>query len=278
MKPRNKIPNFSQAHIVAISKILGDTEKGLKGYEIGQTLQSCGIPDCSPLLTKWKRIHDAFCSVQNSEQIGNRVVLFINRSMDPALFVRNPDIFRWRQEELKKALSLSGLSINDSGRVTFTKAAETLDDAIAAANRMKSELERRKAHPHVFQFCNAEILTENYFHSVVEAMKSITSRIRSLANTDGDGVDLLDSAFGFKFPQLPRVAINSLDTPTRQGEQRGFLNLLKGLYGVIRNPLSHEAKIEWDMDEQDALDILTTISFVHRKLDASIPISRKEDI
>ena len=45
------------------------------------------------------------------------------------------------------------------------------------------------------------------------------------------------------------------------------MNLLKGLYGTIRNPLAHNPKIEWDMTEQDALDILTMISLVHRKLD-----------
>jgi hypothetical protein len=28
-------------------------------------------------------------------------------------------------------------------------------------------------------------------------------------------------------------------------------------------------KIEWPMPEQDALDILTTISLIHRKLDAA---------
>ena len=45
------------------------------------------------------------------------------------------------------------------------------------------------------------------------------------------------------------------------------MNLLKGLYGTIRNPMAHNPRVEWDMTEQDALDILTTISLVHRKLD-----------
>lgn len=31
--------------------------------------------------------------------------------------------------------------------------------------------------------------------------------------------------------------------------------------------LAHDPKVEWDMTEQDALDILTMISLVHRKLD-----------
>jgi hypothetical protein len=32
-----------------------------------------------------------------------------------------------------------------------------------------------------------------------------------------------------------RPAINPLTTETQQGEQQGFMNLLKGLYGTNRN-------------------------------------------
>lgn len=38
---------------------------------------------------------------------------------------------------------------------------------------------------------------------------------------------------------------------------------------MVRNPLAHNAKIEWDMSEQDALDTLTMLSLVHRKLDSA---------
>jgi uncharacterized protein (TIGR02391 family) len=63
------------------------------------------------------------------------------------------------------------------------------------------------------------------------------------------------------------LAINQLVTETDKGEQRGFINLLTGLFGTIRNPLAHNPKVEWDMSEQDALDILTMASLIHRKLD-----------
>ena len=80
------------------------------------------------------------------------------------------------------------------------------------------------------------------------------------------GVDLVHAAFGMR-DGPPLLAINRLDTQSLEGEQRGFVSLLKGLYGTIRNPLAHNSRLEWDMTEQDALDILTTISLVHRKLD-----------
>ena len=69
---------------------------------------------------------------------------------------------------------------------------------------------------------------------------------------------------------MPMLRINDLKTETDRGEQRGFANLLVGLFGTIRNPLAHNPKVEWQMTEQDAIDLLTTASLVHRKLDNAI--------
>jgi hypothetical protein len=44
------------------------------------------------------------------------------------------------------------------------------------------------------------------------------------------------------------------------------------MFGAIRNPLAHAPKIDWPMLEQDALDILTLVSFVHRKLDGTVKL------
>ena len=93
----------------------------------------------------------------------------------------------------------------------------------------------------MLKFCKAELLEENYFHAVFEAMKSITAKIRTLSGLSGDGCDLVHDAFGQKYGD-PLLAINPFQTETHKGEQYGFMNLLKGLYGTIRNPLAHYPK------------------------------------
>lgn len=45
------------------------------------------------------------------------------------------------------------------------------------------------------------------------------------------------------------------------------MHLLKGIFGTFRNTTAHAPKITWNIDEQDALDILSTVSLIHRKLD-----------
>jgi len=267
VKAKQIIPIFMGPHLEAIAKILGDTKEGLTGSEIGHKLQQCRIPDCDPSITKWKRLYNAFAEFQNRHRVGNHVIVFIKEAMNPASYTGSPDIFQSRKEKLNVVLALSGYRVGDDGIMRRTTKASTLDEALERANRMQEQLRRRNAHPEVIRFCEAEIIANNNFHAVLEAMKSIASRIRSLSNLKSDGANLVKDAFGLGQTDSPLLAINSLDTETLRGEQRGFVNMLVGLFGMIRNPTAHEPKIEWPMEEIDALDILTMISFIHRKLD-----------
>ena len=45
--------------------------------------------------------------------------------------------------------------------------------------------------------------------------------------------------------------------------------MLNGVTHMVRNVTAHELKIKWIVNEQDAIDILTTISFLHKQLDES---------
>ena len=264
---RNRVPPLDGQQLEAISKVLADTDTGLTGSQIGHLLEECAIPDVSPGTTKWKRLYNAFVEFQNQQMVGNHVVKFINKAMSPVSYADQPEVFRERRDRLNTVLALCGMTIGDDGRVRAAARAANLDEALERANRLKAELTRRKVHPDVLRHCSAEILQRNYFHAVEEAMKSITTKIRRLSDLTCDGADLADGAFSLGKSVAPLLALSPLDTETLRNEQKGFVNLLKGLYGTIRNPLAHEAKIEWEMNEQDALDILTMISLVHRKLD-----------
>ena len=46
-----------------------------------------------------------------------------------------------------------------------------------------------------------------------------------------------------------------------------FANLLKGLFGAFRNPTAHGARNIWPMPEDDALDLFSLASYVHRRID-----------
>jgi uncharacterized protein (TIGR02391 family) len=262
-----RIPRFDSQQLTAISKILADTNRGLTGTEIEHLLRECQIPDVSIEMTKWKRLFNALAGIQNEKQVGNHTVMVINRAMNPVQYTERPELFAARRQELNTVLAFCGMTIGEDGRIRRVQVATNLSDAMERASRLHHALVIRKVHEDVLKFCKAEFLEENYFHAVFEAMKSIAAKIRDLAALRSDGADLVQEAFALGKEVSPILAINSLVTETDKGEQRGFMNLLVGLFGTIRNPLAHNPKIEWDMSEQDALDILTTASLIHRKLD-----------
>lgn len=258
------IAPFELGILEAVAKILGDTDSGLTGSEIGNILANLSIPDVDSSNTKWKRLLNAFITFQNEHQVGNHVVAFIHCCMEIARYVDKQELFAERKEKLNCVMSLRGMELRDDGKLHRVSVAKTISEAQQRANRLKSQLVLRGVHENIFHYCEAEIIADNYFHSVVEAIKSITVKVREKSGLDLDGEKLVSKAFD---GDMPTLIINSFDTETLKGEQRGFSSLLKGLYGAVRNPLAHESKIEWNMSEQDALDVLCLISLIHRKLD-----------
>lgn len=258
------LPPINGSVLEGISKVLGDTSNGLTGTEIGKFLQEVNIPDIDSTNTKWKRLYNAFVTFQNRQQLSNNILTFINKSLNPARFIGRNEQFEDTRFELNKRLSFIGLELTDKGQFRKITESKTILEAEERANRLKSKLEQRNAHSLIFTFCKAELLAENYFHTVFEAVKSIAETIRQKTGLIEDGSELIDKAFSIK---NPLIKINSLSTETEESEHKGFANLIKGVFGMFRNTTAHAPKIIWNIDENDALDILSTISLIHRKLD-----------
>ncbi len=264
-----RMASFSSQHLEAVCRVLADTGRGLSGTQIERRLREIEVVDTSPGMTKWKRLFNALADVQNQRQIGNHLILFINRAMNPVNYARDPATFAWRRDELNVVLAFSGFYVREDGKVGHADKATTLDAARARAGRLKAALENRVVHAEVLNYCRAELLDENYFHAVFEATKGIAERIRLLSGLSGDGADLVNKAFA---GQKPVLALGPFTTESEKSEQKGFANLLIGLFGAVRNPLAHVPKTNWPMSEQDALDILTLVSLIHRKLDGTMKI------
>lgn len=259
-----KYSTIDSSILEGLSQILGNTNYGLNGTEIGKFLAEVGIPDVDSTNTKWKRLYNAFLTHQNQKKFSNNILHFIIKAISPARYVGRNQEFEHIRAELNKRLSFVGLEYKANGKFTTSTKASTISEAEQKANRLKSKLESRNAHSEIFKYCNAELLVENYFHTVFEAVKSVADKIRHKTGLTGDGSDLVDKAFSIK---NPLIKINDLSTETKESEHKGFANLIKGLFGMFRNTTAHAPKITWEINEQDALDILSTISLIHRKLE-----------
>ena len=258
------IPPFEEAVLRAICDILGATNGGLTGGEIGQLLHECGIKDPYPESTKRNRLFEALHRRQSECGNGDCVVDFIQKTMNPVRYVSNPQTFESRRSQLNQALVFAGFAVTEDGKLQRTSVASTLSEALERAGELYRELQSRNVHKDVLHFCRAELLQDNYFHAVFEATKSIAEKIREKSGLTSDGSALVDQVFKTDNPIL---RFNELVTETDRSEHIGFMNLLKGLFGAFRNTTAHVPKIKWVIDKQDAIDILTFISFLHRKLD-----------
>ena len=120
----------------------------------------------------------------------------------------------------------------------------------------------------MLKYCRTELMQDNYFHAVFEASKGLAQRIRDMTGVQLDGAALIDRVFALDRPLL---ALNALRTESERSEHKGFALLLKGCFSAIRNPRAHEPKILWE-GEDDAVDYLTLLSLLHRKLDAAVQV------
>lgn len=262
----DRIACFDPSVLEAVCRVLGETSDGLTGSEIGYILVDAGIADPDPSITKWKRLFNALALAQNTHQFGNYTLMFITRAMNPARYVNSQALFHHRQDALNVALSFAAFAVRDDGKIVRTSRESTVAGARARAGRLKSVLESRGTHCEVFEYCRAELLEENYFHAVFEAIKGLAERIRKLSGLTSDGAELVQEAFSVK---SAIIAINSLSTETELSEQKGVSSLLIGLFSAVRNPVAHSPRMVWAIPEQDALEVLGLVSYIHRKLDGA---------
>lgn len=257
----NHIPQFLDENIKALAKELGECGTG---WEIDQYLEKCQIKDNSGVSTKWRRLEWVFLDIQRQYGNANKILEFMQLFLNPVRFINNIEWFEERREKINWILSLNGLNFGDDGKFYMKDKARTLNEAVRQEQYFQGKIRQRDFHPEMLKFCKDEIEREDYFHAVFEAAKGLAQRIREKSGVkDKDGVDLVNRVFSEKKPML---ALNQLQTPTEQNEQKGFAVLLRGCFSLIRNPVSHEPKIHWE-GEENAADYLSLLSLLHRKLD-----------
>jgi len=238
-------PPIEGSVMEGLSRILGDTKYGLTGTEIGKFLPEVGIADIDPINTKWKRLYNAFVTHQNQKRISNNILKFIVKAISPARYLGKNEQFEHIRTELNKRLSFIGLEYKANGKFTSATKTNTITEAEQRAKQLQKKLENRNAHIEIFKYCKAELLVENYFHTVFEAVKSVADKIRKKTGLTGDGAELVEKAFSIKDPL---ITINDLSTETKESEHKGFANLIKGVFGMFRNTTAHAPKITWEIN------------------------------
>lgn len=270
-----KRPPWNAELVGRVADVLGHTDAGpdgtgLTGTQIGQLLASKEIPDVAPDLTKRYRLREALLRKQATDQASNCVSAFIAAAMAPVRFTDDQPGFTRRQDALNEVLIFAGLRVGDDGKLHPSAAsATTLSQAAEHASSLRSELRRRGTHQQVLQYCTVELLQKNAFHASLEATKGLAQRLRDMTGHRGDGSKVADAVLALGKTGRPILAINGLRTETERDEQTGFLNVVKGLFGLYRNPVAHDPRARRVVSDDELLELMTTLSMLHRRLDSA---------
>jgi uncharacterized protein (TIGR02391 family) len=270
-----RYPAIDESVVRSLCEVLGRTEGGLTNKEINELLSAARIPDPTPraprgtyvMISKRDRLFSALSARQRRDGCGNAVLAFVTKALAPVRFHDSPAAFEALRTEVNVPLAFAGYHVDDAGKLHRRSHAETLSEARRRAMRLRSQLVERGAHPRLLRYCVAEIDEDNYFHAVLEASKSLADEIRHRTGRTEDGTSLIDAVFELGKRGHPLLVLNTMSTDTERSRQSGLANSLRGVFGSLRNPTAHEAKIKSTMTEQDAVDELCHMSYLHRRLD-----------
>lgn len=257
------VPAFSIATVESVAKAVGDL---YSGSELTRMLAVVRLKDTlGEGVTKWKRLAVAMANQQARQGDGRPVVALINAAMAPDRTLSRRTTASIARDELNQVLSLSGYYVTDNGKVGITTRTTTDSEAAARSEHLRTLLSKRGGHSDV-GYCRPELLRTDFYEAVFESIKGLGHRLRAMDGKDEDGPKLVESVLEGTDPM---ILLNERANQSQRDEQRGVALLMKGLFAAFRNPQAHEPRIVWSMSEQDALDVLGTLSMIHRRLDGA---------
>jgi uncharacterized protein (TIGR02391 family) len=252
---------FDAAVVEGVARTIGES---FTGSALTNLLHQVRLPDPGAAHTKWRRVAQAISDAQATRRSGKPLLNLLVAVAAPARWTADRRGYEDMLRSLNVTLAFAGLEVRDDGQVHRQKTAKTLDDVAHLTKRMRHELERRGGHPEVFKYCTEALLAEDCFSAVFESVKGLAERVRQMAGVQTDGSKLIQDAFE---GAAPRILFNTWETASERDEQKGLASLMKGVIWAFRNPPAHAPRILWHIDTEDALDLLTTMSLLHRRLD-----------
>ena len=254
-------PQISNLALMEIAKIIG-------GYFTNSQIDTClkqlRLSAAGSDTTKWKKILFVFQKYQDRNKNSKDTIRILENLYSPMRFIKDKDQYNVERTKLNKILCMQGFELDKSGTIISVSIIKSLDEVNARYNGLIEKLRERQTHEEVIKYCTAELLVENYFHSIFEAAKGLSDRVREMSGLLEDGAKLYDTVFSNNNPIL---AYNDLETDSEKNQQNGLKEMLKGITHYVRNVTAHEPKIKWIIEESAAVEILTVISFLHSELD-----------
>ena len=117
-------------------------------------------------------------------------------------------------------------------------------------------------HPVIRDIAMTHLESGNYRNAILDAVTGLFDMLRARTRLDLDGDNLCNAAFS---PHRPILIFSNLEGESGHNDQRGFMDLFKGVYRGVRNPKAHS--LAHDLNETKAGQYLVFLSLLARRLD-----------
>lgn len=112
---------------------------------------------------------------------------------------------------------------------------------------------------------------ENFQAAILDSFFLLTELIRQKSGSIADGPRLIGEAFS---PNNPKIKITKLETESDKNIQKGYADILRGLYESVRNPRAHGMIND---TRENTENIIIFIGYLYNILSESKPFYSVED-
>ena len=258
-----QIEPFRNEALETLAQIIGDY---YSGSEITRLFSRSGYGDIvHDGSTKWRFVNNALLNLQK-QGVGspNHVLKVIQTACNPQGWINQREKYESLLNAINEVLSFYGLQVKDDGSLIQTS------ERSSTVQRSKSSdeiaFDSRNFHPQIALHGRSHFCRGSYFHAVFECCKSFDSIVGKNTGIGKSGQPLMSESMSLNGP----LKFNSQQNQSERDEQQGVMYLCMGLMNAIRNPQAHEPELSWPMSREDALDVLSLISFLFRKIEWAV--------
>lgn len=125
-------------------------------------------------------------------------------------------------------------------------------------------------HPKITLRAYPQFENEHYRDAVFNSIVAVFDLIRQRTGLDLDGASLAGKAFSTSDPYL---VFSELTSESGLNEQKGFIQIVQGIYLGVRNPKAHTLEVQ--PTKEEAAQYLVFASLLARKVEQAVLIKRE---
>lgn len=259
----NEIGPIKEAALEEIAHTIADF---YTGSQITMFFARAGHPQIvHDASTKWRFVYEALLSISKSKYGSHEILKIVQTLCDPQAFFSIPEKHEQITNRINKVLNFYALEVSRDGAIIKKASKQTRLETTPEGMKF---FDSRLFHPKIKLHGRKLFLEGNYSNAVFECCKAYDKEVRVFSQIDDHGASLMGRAFPEKGP----IKLNAQQSLSEKNEQEGIMHLSRGLMFAIRNPQGHEPALDWPISQEEALDLLSFLSFLFRKLENSVAV------